>query len=306
MVSIWYPTNAQDGQLAQYMTPKESELLLREKGIPAPPDALSKVRTNAYKDAAPAGDLRDLPLVVLSPGFMWQRTSLTSLAEELASRGHVVAAIDHTYENFGQSFPDGRVTECVACEGQGEDVYTRAVKGRAKDVSFVLNQLLSGHARWKGAALIDPSRVAMAGTELGGATVSETMLQDRRVRAGVNLDGHQEVPIPQDGLKRPFMFLGQPTDYNTWTRDWPQLKGWKRWLGVEGAVSLSFYDYDALLRQAGVDLGSDLPGDRSVVITRAYVGAFMDQHLHNRSQPLLDAPSADFPEVKFKATASRP
>ena len=44
------------------------------------------------------------------------RSSLTALAEELASRGYVVAGIDHTYENFATTFPDGRVATCVACE----------------------------------------------------------------------------------------------------------------------------------------------------------------------------------------------
>ncbi|WP_338080357.1 hypothetical protein [Amycolatopsis rubida] len=51
---------------------------------------------------------------MLSPGFTKQRGTLTALAEELASHGYAVVAVDHTYENVGQSFPDGRVTACVA------------------------------------------------------------------------------------------------------------------------------------------------------------------------------------------------
>lgn len=308
MVSLWYPAKAQGGRRAQYMTPKESELLLEGAGVSGVPgDVLSKTRTHAYRDAPPApGRGRRLPLVVLSPGFTWPRSSLTSLAEDLASRGYVVAGIDHTYENFATTFPDGRVTTCVACAAPGDDVPARATRGRAVDVSFVLDQLLAGRARWKGGALIDRSRVAMAGMSLGGASVSGTMLRDPRVRAGINMDGTQQVAIPQKGLKRPFMFFGQAgPDDKTWTRDWPRLNGWKRWLEVQGAIHPSFTDYDMLTQQLGLDFGSKLPGTRSVVITRAYVQAFMDLHLRHRPQPLLDEPSARYPEVTFNAPASR-
>ncbi|MEU9093183.1 hypothetical protein [Streptomyces sp. NPDC048428] len=34
------------------------------------------------------------PLVLLSPGFSMPRSTLTSIAEELARRGHVVASVE--------------------------------------------------------------------------------------------------------------------------------------------------------------------------------------------------------------------
>ena len=115
MVSLWYPATPSDGRRARYMTPAESGLQLTSRGITGvPPDALSTVRTNAVTDAAPAGRPRGLPLVVLSPGFTSSRSTLTALAEDLASHGYVVAGIDHTYESFGTAFPDGRVTTCLA------------------------------------------------------------------------------------------------------------------------------------------------------------------------------------------------
>ncbi len=40
-----------------------------------------------------------LPLIVLSPGFTMPRSTLTALAEDLASHGYVVAGVDHTYES---------------------------------------------------------------------------------------------------------------------------------------------------------------------------------------------------------------
>jgi dienelactone hydrolase len=300
MVSLWYPAKSWGKRRAPYMTPKESELLLTSAGITGVPrDVLSRTRTNAYTDAEPAGGEHRLPLVVLSPGFTWPRSSLTALAEELASNGYVVAGIDHTYENFAMTFPDGRVVTCAACERPDiADFEQAVVESRAVDVSFVLDELTGARPKWQGGALIDPSRIAMAGMSLGGASVGETMLADPRVRAGVNLDGRMFKDLSESGLSRPFMFFGVEGAEESWDRNWPHLTGWKRWLTVAGSIHPSFTDYDMLTQQIGVDFGSDLAGTRSVEITRRYVRAFFDLHLRGKPQPQLDRPSARYPEVE--------
>jgi dienelactone hydrolase len=317
MVSLWYPAVPSDGRPAPYMTPAESELQLTTRGITGvPPDALSTVRTNAAVDATPAGADRGLPLVVLSPGFTNPRSALTALAEDLASHGYVVVGIDHTYESFATAFPDGRVTTCLARQAARRDRGEKVVAGRAADVCFVLGELTGADPAWPGAALIDRSRIAMAGHSLGGAAAIPAMLADSRIRAGIDMDGATSAPIPADGLARPFLFLGKQSSYtpgqqsapipgkpggpaSTWERDWKLLTGWKRWLLVAGAVHASFTDLGLLADQAGIDIGAGLPGARSLQITRAYVRAFFDQHLRGEPQSLLDQPSTRYPEVTF-------
>jgi hypothetical protein len=176
------------------------------------------------------------------------------------------------------------------------------VAGRA--ACAVRDELTGPHPKWKGASLIDPSRIAMAGSSLGGASAAETMLKDSRIRAGINMDGTMFAPISTSGVVRPFLFLGQTLhrpggEDTTWDRDWEHLTGWKRWLVVAGAVHASFTDYDLLAHQIGVDLGGDLSGTRSVEITRRYVRAFFDLHLRSKRQPLLEKPSVRYPEVRF-------
>jgi dienelactone hydrolase len=315
MVSLWYPATPSDGPRARYMTPAESELLLASRGLTSvPQDALSTVRTNAVSDATPAGRQRSHPLVVLSPGFTMPRSTLTALAEDLASHGYVVAGIDHTYESDATAFPDGRVTTCLAREaprsGRGEKV----AAGRAADVSFVLDELTGAHPAGPGAGLIDPSRMAMAGHSAGGAAAIAAMLADSRIRAGLDMDGATHAQIPDDGLSRPFLFLGKQSNYtpgsrggipgkpgpaSTWERDWKLLTGWKRWLLVAGAIHASFTDLALLAEQIGIGIGAGLPGSRSLDITRAYVRAFFDQHLRSKPQALLDQPSSRYPEVTF-------
>jgi predicted dienelactone hydrolase len=95
MISLWYPAVPSEGRRARYMTPAESELQLTSRGITGiPQDTLSTVETNAVSDAGSAGCQHSLPLVVLSPGFTNSRSTLTALAEDLASHGYVVAGID--------------------------------------------------------------------------------------------------------------------------------------------------------------------------------------------------------------------
>jgi dienelactone hydrolase len=317
MASLWYPATPSDGRRARYMTPAESELQLISRGITGvPQDALSAVRTNAVSDATPAGGQRSLPLVVLSPGFTNSRSTLTALAEDLASHGYVVAGIDHTYESFATAFPDGRVTTCLAREAprRGPGFWEKVVAGRAADVSFVLGELTGAYRAWPGAALIDPSRIAMAGHSAGGAAAIAAMLADSRIRAGIDMDGSTHARIPDDGLSRPFLFLGKQSNYTpgsegavtTWERDWKRLTGWKRWLLVAGAIHASFTDLGLLADQIGIDVGAGLPGARSLDITRAYVRAFFDQHLRSKPQALLDRPSPRYPEVTFCSPGKKP
>ena len=324
MVSLWYPATSPDGRRAPYMTRAESELQLTSRGITGvPQDALSTTRTNAVSDAAPAGRQRSLPLVVLSPGFTNARSTLSGLAEDLASHGYVVAGIDHTYESHATAFPDGRVTTCLAraARRRDEGFKERLVASRAADVSFVLGELAGAHPAWQGAGLIDPSRMAMAGHSAGGGAAIAAMLADSRIRAGLDMDGATAATIPDHGLSRPFLFLGKQSNYTpgsggavtpgtrdwkllsgavtTWERDWELLTGWKRWLLVAGAIHASFTDLALLADQIGIDIGAGLPGARSLDITRAYVRAFFDQHLRGKPQTLLDQPSRRYPEVTF-------
>ncbi|MEV6868777.1 alpha/beta hydrolase [Streptosporangium subroseum] len=301
-VTLWYPTKQRDGQRAPYMTPKESGLAMRPYGIAGvPDDTLSKTRTNAIKDAKPAG--RKLPLVVLSPGFTKPMSTLTSLAEDLASRGYVVAGIDHTYESYATTLSDGRVAECLACDSDTDPGFgPGVVAGRAADVSFVLDQLPS---KWDGSGVIDRSRIAMAGQSIGGASTMAAMLKDSRVRVGIDMDGTTYARIPKSGFSRPFMFMGSPQHTpggrdTSWDRDWKLLTGWKRWIVLAGAEHQSFTDGPLMAGTLGIQPAYGvLPAARAAELTRTYVTAFLDQHLKSQRQPLLDKPSSRYPEVKF-------
>ncbi|MQA02758.1 MAG: alpha/beta hydrolase [Streptosporangiales bacterium] len=299
MVTMWYPTAVPHGASVEYVTAAESEAFLdfqRDQGSPIPEDlpddVLTGTRTHATAGVPPLPRPGGRPLVLLSPGFTLPRATLTGLATGLASRGYLVAAVDHAYESSGTSFPSGLKT-CVACE-VGEATAVPPV--RAADMSLVLDRLTRNR-------LVDADRVAMVGHSIGGASAATALAADDRIDAGVNLDGTFFDPLPAAGLRKPFLMLGTQRhrpggDDESWDTAWARLHGAKYWFTVEDTGHLSFTDTAVLADQMGLtDPAAPLPGTRTTAITRAYVGAFLDRHLRGAGGSLLDGPSERFPEV---------
>ncbi|MEV6677407.1 alpha/beta hydrolase [Streptomyces erythrochromogenes] len=312
LLSLYYPALAHTGSPAPYMAVAEAKALLTDRGQLGDRTTAERVaatRTHAKAGALPRPAAGRHPLVVLSPGFTLPRASLTTLAEDLASRGYVVAAVDHAYESDGTTFPGGRVLTCKACEQVFPDRSLHRVSdGRAQDVRFLLDRLTGPRSAWRYSWIIDAQRIGMAGHSVGGAAASAAMAADPRVDAGVNMDGTLFTPVPEGGLGgRPFLMLGGdpallPPDFSdpSWEDNWPRLDGWKRWLTVTGAGHPAFTDWPVLGDGAGYPHPeTPLSGTRSQQITRAYVGAFFDLHLRGIPAPRLDGPTAADPEVVF-------
>ncbi|MEU2427809.1 alpha/beta hydrolase [Streptomyces sp. NPDC007851] len=304
MVSMFYPARPGSGAPAPYMTTDEARLFLQDRvpGSGIPPEALTAVRTWVRANARPVHGR--FPLVLLSPGFTFPRALFSSVAEDLASRGYVVALIDHTYETPGVTFPDGRTLPCAICDQPPAGGLPAIAESRAKDASFVIDQLTSHHSPWAHAHLIDRRRIGMAGHSVGGEAAAVTMVGDRRVRAGVNMDGTFHVPVPSTGLDgRPFLLFGAQSDESpgmdpSWDHAWASLDGWKRRLTVAGADHGTFSDLPLLSQAVG---RPSPPGAiaplRGLAITRTYLGDFFDLQLKGKPEPLLDGPSPGEPEV---------
>ncbi|MFD6588756.1 alpha/beta hydrolase family protein [Streptomyces anulatus] len=315
LVSLNYPARpGTGGDPAPYMTEEEARLMLAQRGLEGvPPELISDTGTHARTAARPAPGR--FPLVLLSPGFGTPRATLTGLAEELASRGYVVATADHPYESTGTQLPDGRVLTCAACDkvdAQPDQAARREVladvsAGRADDFSFLLDRLTGPDPAWRHSRTIDPRRVGMAGHSIGGNAASSTMAADHRVDAGVNMDGTFFDPAPVRGLDgRPFLMLGTdpghgPGTDESWDDAWARLDGFKRWLTVRDSGHFTFTDIPEIGEQLGIeDPDAPLSAARSTTITRSYVTAFFDRSLRGRPARLLNGPTPANPEVLFQ------
>ncbi|MFJ9108725.1 alpha/beta hydrolase family protein [Streptomyces sp. NPDC102283] len=316
-VSLNYPARpGTGGDPAPYMTREEARLMLAQRGLGdvVPPELVSGIGAHARTAARPAPGR--FPLVLLSPGFGTPRATLTGLAEELASRGYVVATVDHPYESAGTELPDGRVLTCAACDkvaAQPDEAARRKVladvsAGRADDFSFLLDRLTGPAPAWRHAGTIDARRVGMAGHSIGGNAAASTMAADRRVDAGVNMDGMFFDPAPVRGLDgRPFLMLGTDPGHGpgggdtSWDDAWDRLDGFKRWLTVRDSGHFTFTDTPEIGEQLGIeDPDAPLSAARSTTITRSYVTAFFDRSLRGRPARLLDGPTPANPEVLFQ------
>jgi predicted dienelactone hydrolase len=201
---------------------------------------------------------------------------------------------------------------------------TKAVQVRADDARFVLDQLAAiDNGRNPDAeqqplpknmrGAFDLSKVGIFGHSLGGATAAAAMHDDRRFKAGINMDGFLFGPVIETGLRRPFMFMeteihGRSTDPG-WAKFWDRSRGPRLDLKLRGSLHFTYSDLAVVLPQVMEELKltpqqvtqliGTLDGQRGVAVQRAYIGAFFDRHLLHRPSPLLRGPSAQYPEVEF-------
>lgn len=109
MVNLWYPLDPNaTGTPCLYMDPPTFLWLKNQSPIPLisiPNTAYTFVHPHGQQDALVAPGLH--PILVFSPGYDGVYQIYTSLIEDLASHGFVVAAINHPYVSGITVFPDG-------------------------------------------------------------------------------------------------------------------------------------------------------------------------------------------------------
>jgi dienelactone hydrolase len=161
--------------------------------------AVRVLRGHALAGAPAAGGKTRFPVVVFSHGGGMQVLFYSSLHEELASHGYVVAAVEHPYDADLVALSSGEILESRAWGDDAERTpAARAAFHRARheagarDNSFVLDQLQrldAGSIRSPLAGRLDLKRLAAAGHSLGGMTSVVSCARDPRWTACVNLDG---------------------------------------------------------------------------------------------------------------------
>ena len=98
--------------------------------------------------------------------------------------------------------------------------------------------------------MFDLDRIGMFGHSLGGATAAATMLVDRRLRAGLDMDGFLFGKVADTGLRKPFMlFAGDPgvQGQPNLAGFWRHLTGPRYAVDFVGAAHFAFTDLVFLL-----------------------------------------------------------
>jgi predicted dienelactone hydrolase len=169
-VRLWYPAQAGSGPAAVYRHvarfPAGGDLVIAEQGV---------ARENAQPAAA------TVPLVLLSHGYRGWSAHLSRLGEHLASRGYVVAALDHRDAPF-----DSPAAFALS--------FGQVLLDRARDQREALAKLLAMRSdKASPLSRVDPARIGLIGYSMGGYGALAT--------AGADYDPASKVyaPMPAPG-----------------------------------------------------------------------------------------------------------
>lgn len=330
MAQIWYPAKADPtAPRAPYLedagaiTPTLARLL----GVPEFAFGhLGLVRTNAVPSAPVADGEARYPVLVLLGGVQGSRNVYTFKAEELASRGYVVAAIDMTYAYSTVVFPDGRRVAYDPRLGDRafEDAHIPYLAG---DVGFTLDRLaVLDRADPNGVLTgrLDLARAGLTGQSLGAIVGSQACLMEPRLRACLLEDGYMTSEAVRKGLRQPTMWITRDAEGMRLERR--RAGGWAEsdivehqttmravyaslptegyFVLVDGMFHLDMTDGPLMAAPpvaAALGLSGPIGGSRAHDVINAYSVAFFDHELKGRDAPLLAGPSERYPEVRIES-----
>ncbi|KAI1114918.1 hypothetical protein F5Y14DRAFT_440881 [Nemania sp. NC0429] len=244
------------------------------------------------------------PTVLFGTGLNTTRLWYTDFAMEVASLGYQVIVMDHPYETDVVQFPDGEIVfgGSVPNDPNNATAVEFGLKVRTTDVSFVLDALKI-------------HKTVYFGHSFGGASAADATRVERRIHAGLNLDGFLWGPVVNTGVSKPFInFSGQlnSTNDESWKgfyqaqhQKHPHI--WTRELHLDKSSHGSFWDLSIIGDFTGLRENEDLveyvlgelSGKRAVEVLRAYLDDFIKFALLGGKEGLLAGESTAYPDVTF-------
>jgi pimeloyl-ACP methyl ester carboxylesterase len=195
----------------------------------------------------------------------------------------------------------------------------------AQDVSLTLNRLAALNQADPNAVLtgrLDLLHVGTFGVSLGGIVGAEACLREPRLRACLFMDAAMPVDVVKSGLQQPAMWITRDAETMRLERrrsgGWPEaeisehlasmqalfgnLRGAGYFVQVPGMFHINLTDipyWSPALRWLRV-IGP-MDAHRAHDIINAYSLAFFNRHLLDKTEPLLDGPASQYPEVILNA-----
>ncbi|MGW4524003.1 alpha/beta hydrolase [Amycolatopsis sp. NPDC004378] len=284
-----------------------------------------QVHVAAAADVPVAGGR--FPVVVLEPGLGFAAPQYTTIAENLAANGYLVVGVTPTY-SANLTVLDG--APVAATEAGNPPAFATADlhSGAAQAAGDRLVAVWADDARFAAAHIateptfaghVDPAGTVYIGHSFGGAAALQACHDDSRCRGAADLDGTQYGTVVHSGLDKPLMIIGSENSCTTGfcppaadqaDRDAAlsllrASRGPAWCFRISGAEHFNFSDYGAFFLAEPADsliaLGS-IDGRTALVITNAYLRAFVGRAAHAEQDPLL-AGTSPYPEVQVHRTA---
>lgn len=143
-IEVWYPATGSS----------ESKVGGEYRAVMRDPKVTVTLRGRAERDASVLSSEGAFPLVIVSHGYPGNRYLLSHLGENLASKGYVVVAIDHSESTYDDQ------------QNFASTLYNRSI-----DQLFVLNEVARLGAAGSGSFLagrVDAARTGLIGYSMGG------------------------------------------------------------------------------------------------------------------------------------------
>lgn len=263
------------------------------------------VRTDALV-GVPMRDGR-LPVLIYVPGFGGRSFHNSARAQELASHGYLVVALDDTQRSPDFDFTSASGVRRSIAAGD------RKVRSQARDVVRVIDELHDRDRAPSGSLShrLALDRIGVFGFSFGGAVAAQIARTDRRVVAAVDLDGAIFGDVRLDGASKPFLFMtGGNEIENAFEAAFDReniaalVRGLERHGGyvvtVDGMDHLNFSDAGVLpsLRHTGV---GPIDGGRGARIVARYVRFFFDRYIRGGTARPFGVDEASNPAVTLRA-----
>jgi predicted dienelactone hydrolase len=326
-VWLWYPARpGTTGPRAPY-TPGAWSGLHLPSPIGLAQTSFGAVRNHAL-DRAPVA-AGQFPVAVLEPGLGFAVPQYTTIAEDLASHGYLVAGVTPTYSANLTVLHRGTVHASPAGNPRAfdsadlhadtaQEAGDHLVQVWSADARFTAGQVADLGRAGDFAGHVDTNHTVYIGHSFGGAAALQACHDDPRCTGAANLDGTQFGSVVHSGLDRPTLTMAsedscvtgacQPasaadrSDQATARALLAASTGPTYRYQITGMRHFNFTDY-ATYYLAGplrsqLALGS-IDGDHALAITTAYLTAFLNHVAHDRPEPLLTNPDPRYPQVKI-------
>lgn len=307
---------------------------------------VSKTMTEAILDASISSEEKRYPVILFSHGYAGFIGQNTTLMMELASHGYVVCSIAHTYECFGVKREDGTIIpmdknqmdQFYKNDGQNYISLLKSLKKCSEgerirlewnflienpmhvdianvwieDQKFIIEQLEKingGIIKTPISGCLDLERIGALGHSFGGAVSVIHALNNKTIKAAINLDGVPCGDVTKQSNISPIMFINGT---NRLSKDY-----------TSGEVmNLSLFDrlekdvYHVIIRDAYHMNFSDIAYITPLLKTFGIIGSvnnirmqrvlnnlvvdFFNKYLNGKKSELLDSEKHDFSEVVVK------
>ncbi|MGG2056953.1 carboxylic ester hydrolase [Lysinibacillus pakistanensis] len=267
MIQVYYPAEKGTGQPSPYFEHIDAltEQLAATQGFPyIATTHLGLTKTHSYQDATPIKSKEKFPLLLFAHGMSLYSSQNTFQLEELVSHGYIVVALNFTGDAATTIFPDGDRVDFTPIENTITFLNNR-IKLWEQDASFVLDEVIKADFDKNFhpiASLIDFDNIGMLGHSFGGATSTQMLVKDSRIKAAIDMDGGlYGDSMPAHGPAKPFMLMNAEASINFMKEAYSQQPGNRDELFVE-----------SYLRNKTIEK----PGVYTAIIPKTNHGSFTD------------------------------